>query len=85
MPSRRTQIYLDDALRAKIDQVSARDGRSMADVVRAALDAYLDEEERVRRPLADGAAGWVGAWPKDGPEVADLRREVEDRLRRLDP
>ena len=57
----------------------------MANVVRDALDAYLDEEERVRRPLADGAARWVGAWADDGPEVAELRREVEDRLRRLDP
>jgi hypothetical protein len=83
--NRRTQLYLDDELRLRIDRVRARDGRSMAEVVRDALDAYLGEEERVRRPLSESASRWVGAWRDDELDVAELRGEVEERLRRLDP
>jgi predicted DNA-binding protein len=82
--SRRTQLYLDDRLRERIDRVRARDGRTMAEVVRDALERYLEEDERVRRPLAESASRWVGAWRDRESEVPQLRREVEDRLRRLD-
>jgi len=38
----RTQVYLSDEQRARIDEVRRRDGKSLAAVVREALDAYLD-------------------------------------------
>jgi predicted DNA-binding protein len=40
----RTQIYLTAEQRAKLDALRRRDGRSMADHVRAAVDAYVAEE-----------------------------------------
>lgn len=40
----RTQIYLTAEQRAALDEVRRRDGKSLAEVVRDALDAYLAEQ-----------------------------------------
>jgi Arc/MetJ-type ribon-helix-helix transcriptional regulator len=47
----RTQVYLTTDQRRQIDELRARDGRTLAEVVRAALDEYLDTHGRdaVRR------------------------------------
>ena len=37
----RTQIYLTAGQRAALDEVVTREGRTLADVVREAIDAYL--------------------------------------------
>jgi hypothetical protein len=42
MSSIRTQIYLTVDQRHRIDEVITRDGGSMAEVIRRALDQYLD-------------------------------------------
>lgn len=41
MSSTRTQIYLTSQQRARLDEVARREGRSLADVIREAVDAYL--------------------------------------------
>ena len=43
MSATRTQVYLTPDQRRRIDAIVARDGVSMADVVRTALDRYLDK------------------------------------------
>jgi hypothetical protein len=40
-PATRTQVYLTAEQRRGIDELRAHDGRSIAEVVRAALDEYL--------------------------------------------
>jgi hypothetical protein len=40
----RTQVYLTAEQRAALDQVRRRDGKSLAEVIRSALDAYLAEK-----------------------------------------
>lgn len=42
MSSTRTQVYLTDEQREGIDAVAEREGITMAEVIRRALDAYLD-------------------------------------------
>jgi hypothetical protein len=37
----RTQVYLTAEQRRRIEELRARDGRTLAEVVRAALDEYL--------------------------------------------
>lgn len=44
MPATRTQIYLTEEQRARIDQVSESEGIPMAEVIRRALDHYLGNE-----------------------------------------
>lgn len=52
MSATRTQIYLTEEQRRQIEELRADDGRTLAEVVRAALDEYLAthgrraEEER---------------------------------------
>lgn len=42
MSSTRTQVYLTDEQRARVDRVAAAEGLTMAQVIRRALDEYLD-------------------------------------------
>ncbi len=42
----RTQVYLTAEQRRQVDELRARDGRSLAEVVRAALDEYLQTHAR---------------------------------------
>jgi len=44
MPATRTQVYLTEAQRERIEALRRRDGRSLAEIVRSAVDRYLDEE-----------------------------------------
>lgn len=82
MAARRTQIYLDDELRQRIDRARARGGGTMAEVVREALDVYLTRQEREARPLAETAEAWVGGW-RGEPTLDDARSGLDERARRL--
>lgn len=42
MAATRTQVYLTDEQRRQIEELRARDGRTLAEVIRAALDEYLE-------------------------------------------
>lgn len=47
--STRTQVYLTADQRRQIEELRARDGRTLAEVVRAALDEYLETHGREAR------------------------------------
>jgi len=44
MSSTRTQVYLTEAQRRRIDRCAKSRGSTMAEVIRAAVDAYLLDE-----------------------------------------
>jgi hypothetical protein len=44
MSATRTQIYLSEEQRRRVDAVAASEGVSMAEVIRRALDAFLLDE-----------------------------------------
>jgi len=44
MASTRTQIYLTKEQRAKLDALSRREEKSLAELIREAVDRYLEEE-----------------------------------------
>jgi predicted DNA-binding protein len=50
--STRTQIYLTDEQRRRIKEVASAEGVSMAEVIRRALDGYLDEQAEPDKVLA---------------------------------
>jgi predicted DNA-binding protein len=53
--AQRTQIYLTAAQRKRLDAIAAREGKTLAQVIREAVDAYLGGEaatERVEALLA---------------------------------
>lgn len=43
MSATRTQIYLTEPQRRRVDEIAEREGVTMAEIVRRALDAYLAE------------------------------------------
>ena len=42
--STRTQIYLTDDQRRRIDELASAQGLTMAEIIRRAVDGYLDEQ-----------------------------------------
>lgn len=48
----RTQIYLTEEQRREIDALREAEGKSLAEVVRAALDAYLPKSRLERQRAA---------------------------------
>jgi predicted DNA-binding protein len=51
MSMARTQIYLTDDLRARIDARARAEGKTMAEVVREAVERYVDEPAYVEAAL----------------------------------
>lgn len=71
MSSTRTQIYLSEAQRQRIDEVAKSEGLTMAEVVRRALDRYLametDPAEALRASFGadpDAKAPDRGEWDR---------------------
>jgi hypothetical protein len=52
MSAIRTQIYLTTEQRDQIDRVAASEGVTMAEVVRRALDTYLERDVDAKAALA---------------------------------
>jgi predicted DNA-binding protein len=42
--STRTQVYLTDEQRRRIDELASAEGVTMAEIIRRAVDGYLDEQ-----------------------------------------
>ena len=68
MSSTRTQIYLTEAQRRRIDEIAQADGITMAEVIRRALDSYLALER-------DAAAALVATFGADPDAVAPDRTD----------
>ena len=67
---RRTSILLDPGLLAELERIARRDGRPTSQVIREALDAYV-ERRREERSLP----GFVGIARGPG-DVADRSEEI---------
>jgi hypothetical protein len=57
MPSTRTQIYLTDDQRRRLDARGRRTGASMARMIREAVDAYLGSDGRDAQAALDETFG----------------------------
>ena len=68
MSATRTQIYLTEAQRQRIDEIAEADGVTMAEVIRRALDSYLAHE-------GDASAALVATFAADPDAQAPDRRE----------
>lgn len=68
MASLRTQVYLTERQRRALDALRRRDGRPLAEHVRAALDRYLEEVAADPGPALDAT---FGALPGLAPPPRD--------------
>ena len=66
---KKTSVYLDDSDVERLRRIAAEEGRSQAEIVRAALSAY----EQARTVLR--AFALEDTWAGDGSSVADVPEE----------
>ena len=66
---RKTSVYLDDADVERLRRLAAEEGRSQAEIVRAALSVYEQARSAAREFALEGA------WAGDGSSVADVPEE----------
>jgi hypothetical protein len=73
---RRTQIYLDDRQRRKLDQVAKRTRRTVSDLIREAIDARyaVTAESDFLDALRAGTFGTWKLRPDLGPTDTYVRR-----------
>ena len=71
MSATRTQIYLSEEQRERIDEIAQSDGVTMAEVIRRALDAYLKQQQ------ADPSAALSATFGADPDARAPDRDEWE--------
>jgi hypothetical protein len=76
----RTQIYLTKQERARLKRLAARTGKSQSEIIRAAVDHWLERgaDESRRETLKTVAGIWQGR--TDLPDFRAVRREA-DRIR----
>jgi predicted transcriptional regulator len=72
MSALRTQIYLSPEQRRRVDEVAALEDVSLAEVIRRALDAYLETQD------VDSAARLSATFGAD-PDVSYPDRDEWDR------
>jgi metal-responsive CopG/Arc/MetJ family transcriptional regulator len=75
----RTQIYLDDSQKDQLEKISRRTKSSMAELIRDAVDRYLEEE---RKSPDESFLNAFGIW-KDRKEsgTAYVKRVRKEWLR----
>ena len=80
MAATRTQVYLTEEQRRQIEELRTHDGRTLAEVIRAALDEYLsthgrraaEEELAERQRVLDETFGCMPDFPY--PDRSDWDR-----------
>ncbi len=80
MAATRTQVYLTQEQRDQIEELRARDGRTLAEVIRSALDEYLEthgraaeaKERTERQRVLDETFGAIPDFPY--PDRSDWDR-----------
>ena len=71
----RTQIYLTEDERKRLAILSEMTGKKQSELIREAVDRYIDQfGEARRRAILEAAAGmWAGR--ADLPDVTSIRQE----------
>ena len=66
---KKTSLYLDDADIERLRRLARREGRSQAEIVRAAIAVYEAQQ------TSDRSFALAGSWQGDGTSVADIPEE----------
>ena len=74
----RTQIYLTEDQRAEIAAIASQSGKRQSEVIREALDHFLEQRSRRRRKAILREAAGIWRDRTDLPDLDTLRR-VWDR------
>ena len=70
----RTQIYLTENQRAEIAAIASQSGKRQSEVIREAVDRFIEQKSRRRREASLGEAAGIWRDRTDLPDVDALRR-----------
>ena len=70
----RTQIYLTEHQRAEIASIASHTGRRQSEIIREALDRFIEQKSRGRREAILRQAAGIWRDRTDLPDLAALRR-----------
>ena len=70
---RKTSVYLDEQLAARLARLAREEGRSQADILREAIAAYRPRARTDRRFALDGCVTGAGDSIADIDEAESLR------------
>lgn len=71
----KTTLYLDETTMLRLRQLSKKQGRQQSALIREALDAYLDRNDK--RPMPKG----VGAYSSGRSDISERAEELLDGMR----
>ena len=70
----RTQIYLTEDQRAEIAAIASQSGKRQSEVIREAVDRFIEQKSRGRREAILRAAAGIWRDRTDLPDLDALRR-----------
>ncbi len=70
----RTQIYLTEDQRVEIAAIASQSGKRQSEVIREAVDRFIEQKSRGRREVILGEAAGIWRNRTDLPELDALRR-----------
>ena len=79
---KRTTVYLDEATDLKLTQLARRQSRPKAELIREALEAYVErqtEPRRLPRSVGMGRSGVPDLAERDEEILAELYKEEYER------
>jgi Ribbon-helix-helix protein, copG family len=87
--TRRTQILLDEERYRRLEERASETGRSVASLIRDAIDAQFEDDDQARRRREAGQALLAEPMPNGydrEPDWEDVKDDaVDERWRRLYP
>lgn len=75
----RTQVYLTSSEREGLDQIALELGRHKSELIREAIDQFINNRRRLKRKKLSSLEAAAGLWENrdDIPNLRNLREEFD--------
>ena len=73
----RTQVYLTEEQREELEEIAKFEGKRQSELIREAIDRYIDECKRSRREIILEKAAGMWKDRTDLPDFEKMRRESD--------